>query len=1505
MKKRLLSAFLSLCMVLTLLPATALAAPVSETDWNDMVRYYEQFQQEYEAGDLQWSTLGNAALNYNIVTADDAELMVEQTEQLQTITAYFEGLTELDMSGKSAGIMAGALSLLGNLETLNISDTGVTNLGGLATLTKLKSLDASDNPAVDDLGALAACTQITELNLSGTGIDSNDFGALVQMPLVSLNLSGTQIASIGPLTTNGSNPACAETLEELNISNTKVTQLQEVWNNTTQSSSLPNLKTLTAQGLELTSISGLAEIVDDEDAFDPEGISWNLSGSTLTDTTNGVSHVNQILSKFGSSGSFVAPTQEGEGVVGIPASVSSAQNWKNALVDALGTDGGKENLTWDTLITAVYWYETATDEVEALSNDTTKTTCNSILESIKTAFENIKTLDMSDKSNSRYAISTGVLVHFTGLTDLNLSNTGISDTGGLAGLTSLETLDLSDNRGIDNTNFGALAGMSNLEELNLSGTGITDIGGLTEGDEDITDSNGVADTLTTLDISNTGVTQLESIWGADSATSPAFSALKTLTAQNLALESISGLARIAEQDSFTASDYTWDLSGSTLTGTAANGTDLAAIQTKFGDSSNFSSPAYTASVADDLTNAQAALDSLEAELESDNKASWDTLITAVYYYQQAQNYVNGLTEGDEKTVAQATLSEITNGFAAITTLDMSDQSTSRYTISTGALEPFTGLTSLNLSNTGIRDTGGLAGLTSLETLDLSGNPGINNTHFGALANMSALKELNLSGTSITDIGGLTGDDGSGVADTLTTLDISNTGVTRLESVWDGTTPAFPNLTTLVAQGLELESISGLVEISNAGGFQAEGTTWDLSGSSLTNTETNLSHVSELRDAFASAGTFNPPTIPVENMPQALESAIDYKDGFNDAVATGQLDWDYLITAIYWLRTAANSWTGLTSDTARAQCEATWNDIKTFYANITELDMSNQSESERGFEISTGALTDFVGLTDLNLSNTGIRDTGGLVGLTKLETLDLSGNSGITDANFGALANMSALKELNLSGTGITDIGGLTEGDEDITGSNGVADTLTTLDISNTGVTKLESIWNGTTSAFPALKSLVAQNLTLDSISGLVEIVSQTGFTGEGYTWNLSGSTMPETNSHGDYNQAHVDTITAKLGENFTPPTVETEEPTPEPEPEPEETYTITFDVNATGASVTPATMETDTDGRLTSLPTPTRSGSYHFDGWFTATSGGTQITATHVFTEDTTLYAHWTYNGGGGGSSGGGGGGGGSSSSGYTITVEDADNGSIRVSPTRASRGDTVTITVSPATGYELDELVVTDASGDEVELTCVSSTRYTFEMPRSRVTVEATFAKIEEEEPSTPLTFVDVPTSAYYYDAVYWAVEHGVTNGTSATTFSPDRTVTRAEMVTFLWRAHGSPVATDSNPFIDVGSDSYYYDAVLWAVENGITNGTSATTFSPDATVTRAQAVTFQWRAAGSPSVSGGSFDDVAADTYYATAVAWAVENGITNGTGGNNFSPDVGVSRAQAVTFLWRELA
>lgn len=261
--------------------------------------------------------------------------------------------------------------------------------------------------------------------------------------------------------------------------------------------------------------------------------------------------------------------------------------------------------------------------------------------------------------------------------------------------------------------------------------------------------------------------------------------------------------------------------------------------------------------------------------------------------------------------------------------------------------------------------------------------------------------------------------------------------------------------------------------------------------------------------------------------------------------------------------------------------------------------------------------------------------------------------------------------------------------------------------------------------------------------------------------------------------------------------------------------------------------------------------------------------------------------------------------SGYSVSVPSSSSikgGSITVSPRSADKGDTVTITVKPDEGYELEKLTVTDSKGNELELTDKGSGKYTFAMPGSSVKIQVSFKEIAEQVTNP---FADVYESDYYYDAVLWAVANGVTNGTSATTFSPNAPVTRAQMVTFLWRAYGSPKATGSNPFADVSADAWYYDAVLWAVANGVTNGTSATTFSPDAPVTRSQAVTFQWRAAGSPVVAGDSFDDVAADAYYAGAVTWAVANGITNGTGGNKFSPEVTVTRAQAVTFLWRELA
>ena len=272
--------------------------------------------------------------------------------------------------------------------------------------------------------------------------------------------------------------------------------------------------------------------------------------------------------------------------------------------------------------------------------------------------------------------------------------------------------------------------------------------------------------------------------------------------------------------------------------------------------------------------------------------------------------------------------------------------------------------------------------------------------------------------------------------------------------------------------------------------------------------------------------------------------------------------------------------------------------------------------------------------------------------------------------------------------------------------------------------------------------------------------------------------------------------------------------------------------------------------------------------------------------------------------SGGSSGGSSSGSTTYAITVENSRHGEVDSNRTRTSSGTTVTLTVTPDEGYVLDELTVTDKDGDTVKLTDKGNGKYTFTMPRSAVTVEATFAETATE-PETPV-FTDVPADAYYADAVAWAVENGITNGTSATTFGPNISCTRAQMVTFLWRAAGSPEPTTANnPFTDVQAGSYYYDAVLWAVEQGITEGTSATTFSPDTTVTRGQTVTFLYRANGSPAVSGGSFSDVAADAYYADAVVWAVSEGITNGTSATTFSPDSACTRAQIVAFLYRDMA
>ena len=260
--------------------------------------------------------------------------------------------------------------------------------------------------------------------------------------------------------------------------------------------------------------------------------------------------------------------------------------------------------------------------------------------------------------------------------------------------------------------------------------------------------------------------------------------------------------------------------------------------------------------------------------------------------------------------------------------------------------------------------------------------------------------------------------------------------------------------------------------------------------------------------------------------------------------------------------------------------------------------------------------------------------------------------------------------------------------------------------------------------------------------------------------------------------------------------------------------------------------------------------------------------------------------------------GGGSSSPSYSVTTPGkTENGTVTVSPRSAEKGDTVTITVKPDSGYQLDDLTVTDKNGKELKLTDKGNGKYTFTMPASKVEINATFVKEVETSP-----FSDVSTSAYYYEAVKWAQEKGITGGIGNGLFGPNQPCTRAQIVTFLWRAAGSPAPKSMSSFTDVPADAFYAKAVAWAVENGITGGTGEGKFSPNATCTRAQAVTFLFRAIGKLVDSKAEFSDVLTDSYYANAVAWAVENGVTNGIGDGLFGPDNSCTRAQIVTFLFR---
>jgi hypothetical protein len=276
----------------------------------------------------------------------------------------------------------------------------------------------------------------------------------------------------------------------------------------------------------------------------------------------------------------------------------------------------------------------------------------------------------------------------------------------------------------------------------------------------------------------------------------------------------------------------------------------------------------------------------------------------------------------------------------------------------------------------------------------------------------------------------------------------------------------------------------------------------------------------------------------------------------------------------------------------------------------------------------------------------------------------------------------------------------------------------------------------------------------------------------------------------------------------------------------------------------------------------------------------------------------------------------------YRVVVNDAEGGKIKASASKAAEGATIVLTpVADDEEGELETLAVVDEDGNAVTLTKRANGTYSFVMPAKAVTVTGTFTIVadpeepdEDEEPGDEepgeeevTVFTDVDEDAYYAEAVAWAVANEITKGTSETTFSPDDDCTRAQVVTFLWRYAGKPEPTTTeNPFTDVEEDTDYYKAILWAYENGITTGTSETTFSPEETCTRAQVVTFLWRYEGELTYEEAeTFTDVAEDAYYAKAVAWAVHEWITKGTGDGQFSPDETCTRGQVVTFLYRDTA
>ena len=335
--------------------------------------------------------------------------------------------------------------------------------------------------------------------------------------------------------------------------------------------------------------------------------------------------------------------------------------------------------------------------------------------------------------------------------------------------------------------------------------------------------------------------------------------------------------------------------------------------------------------------------------------------------------------------------------------------------------------------------------------------------------------------------------------------------------------------------------------------------------------------------------------------------------------------------------------------------------------------------------------------------------------------------------------------------------------------------------------------------------------------------------------------------------------------------------------------TVTFDPDNGEQSFTRQVPWCKDGAALTEpSPAPTKDG-YSFDGWYKGYGWDKWDFDTNKVSYTMTLTARWTENPPAPSYD--------DSDPTYAVSAPTAENGKIAVSPRYAERGERVTVTLTPDEGYELESLTVTDSRGNELTLTDKGDGRYTFTMPARRVEIKASFVETVEVSP-----FADVAIDAYCYEAVRWAVKNGITDGVGNDRFAPEQSCTRAQIVTFFWRAAGSPVVNYAMDLSDVAEDAYYGEAVRWALSEGITTGTGKSSFSPDATCTRAQAVTFLARALNANASGKAEFGDVPTDSYFAEAVAWAAANGVTEGVGGGLFGSDNSCTRGQIVTFLYR---